>query len=239
MDNKDISNIAELASEIGFCLFGVADIREIKGSFLELAPGTIARFDRAISLAVRLSDAVIEDIVDRPTPLYLHHYRQANAFLDRGAFELARRIQEIGGEALPIAASQLTDWKKQSGHLSHKEVARRAGLGWIGRNNLLITPRFGARVRLVTVLTDLPLSAETPHPTLSPQNGERDNNPPLDGECGECRRCIEACPAGAIKERREDFDHVACYEQLKLFKNKYNIPHHICGLCVKACSGRM
>jgi epoxyqueuosine reductase QueG len=219
MDNKYIGQIAELASEIGFCLFGVADIREIKGSFLELAPETLARFDRAISLAVRLSEAVVDDIVDHPTPLYLHHYRQANAFLDRGAFEIARRIQEMGRKALPIAASQLVDWKKQQGHLSHKEIARRAGLGWIGRSNLLVTPQFGARVRLVTVLTDLPLEAGSPLPD----------------DCGKCGKCLAACPAGAIKERREDFDHVKCYEQLKLFKNKFNIPHHICGLCVKAC----
>ena len=215
--------IPKLAAEVGFRLCGIADIREIKKTFLELSPETIARFDRAISLAVRLSDAVVEDIVDRPTPLYLHHYRQANAFLDRGAFEVARRIQEMGGDALPIAASQLVDWKAQRGHLSHKEIARRAGLGWIGRNNLIVTARFGARLRLVSVLTDLPLEASSP--TV---NG-----------CGECRRCLAACPAGAIRERREDFDHVKCYEQLKFFKNTYNIPHHICGLCVKACSGRL
>lgn len=219
MEKYTQQTLSKTARELGFCLLGIADIREIKYSFLALAPETVARFDRAISLAVRLSDAVIEDIVDHPTPLYLHHYRQANAFLDRGAFEIARRIQEMGGNALPIAASQLVDWKKQSGHLSHKEVARRAGLGWIGRSNLLVTPEFGARVRLVTILTDLPLKVGSP----------------LSVDCGECRRCIAVCPAGAIKERREDFDPRACYEQLKLFKNKYNIPHHICGLCVKAC----
>jgi len=238
MANIDPNLISKLAAEIGFSLCGVADIREIKKTFLELSPETIARFDRAISLAVRLSDAVVEDIVDRPTPLYLHHYRQANAFLDRGAFEIARRIEGMGGHALPIAASQLVNWKTQSGHLSHKEVARRTGLGWIGRNNLLVTRQFGARVRLVTILTDFPLP-EAPHPTLSPQNGERGPQIPPPQDCGECRRCIASCPAGAIKERREDFDHVKCYEQLKFFKNTYNIPHHICGLCVKACPGKL
>ena len=217
-----MKRIQKLADELGFSLCGVADIREIKGAFRELAPETIARFDRAISLAVRLSDAVIDDIVDHPTPLYLHHYRQANGFLDRGAFGIARLIQEMGGDALPIAASQLVDWKTQSGHLSHKEIARRAGLGWIGRNNLLVNARFGARLRLVSILTDLPL-----------QTGS-----PLTEGCGECRRCLAFCPAGAIKERREDFDHAACYEKLKFFKNSYNIPHHICGLCVNACQGK-
>lgn len=223
MTINDPIQIPRLAAELGFSLYGVADIREIRKTFRELSPETIARFDRAIALAVRLSDAVIEDLVDRPTPLYLHHYRQANAFLDRGAFEIARRIQAMGGKALPIAASQLTDWKKQSGHLSHKEIARRAGLGWIGRNNLIVTARFGARLRLVSILTDLPLETGSP----------------LTEDCGECRRCLAACPAGAIQERREDFDHVKCYEQLKFFKNTYNIPHHICGLCVKACTGRL
>jgi len=219
METSTQQTLSKTARELGFCLLGIADIREIKNSFLELAPETVRRFDRAISLAVRLSDAVIEEIVDHPTPLYLHHYRQANAFLDRGAFEIARRIQEMGGNALPIAASQLVDWKQQRGHLSHKEVARRAGLGWIGRSNLLVNARQGARLRLVTILTDLPLEVGSP----------------LSVDCGECRACVAVCPAGAIKEKPPDFDHLKCFEQLKLFKNTYNIPHHICGLCVKAC----
>ncbi len=211
--------VEDYALKLGFSLFGVADLRGLEETLVEFSPERIAGLDRAVSLAVRLSDAVLDEIGDRPTRLYLHHYRQANYFLDRNAFELARFLQEMGARALPIAASQTVDWVEQKGHLSHKEVARRAGLGWIGRNNLLVSPRWGARIRLVTVLTDLPLRIDRPLPE----------------GCGRCRECIPACPGGAIAEKREDFDHRKCFEQLKLFKNGLNLGHYICGLCVKAC----
>ena len=75
-----------------------------------------------ISMGVRLSDAVIDSLidslVDSPTLLYAWHYRQANLFLDRLAFEISLHIQRQGYSALPIAASQIIDWKGQTAHLS-------------------------------------------------------------------------------------------------------------------------
>jgi epoxyqueuosine reductase len=151
--------------------------------------------------------------------LYLHHYRQANYRLDRIALDLTALIQRAGGNAIPIAASQIVDWEGQRGHLSHKALAHAAGLGWRGRNNLLINPIYGARVRLVSILTDLPLLIDSP----------------LNSFCDQCRRCIAACPAGAIKEKVEEFDHWGCFEKLKEFRNNYHVGQYICGVCVKAC----
>ena len=209
-----------VALELGFDLFGVADVVELRRGF-DLAPKTRERFDRAVSLGKRLNDAVLDDIVDRPTPIYFHHYRQVNAFLDRGALLVADRIQRLGHAALPIAASQIIDWEKQTAHVSHKHVGAAAGLGWFGRNNLLVNPQYGARVRLVTVLTDLALDVDGP----------------LADGCGSCQACLRVCPAGAIKARREDFDHLACFETLKDFQRRRIVGQFICGVCVKACRG--
>ena len=207
--------------EHGVSLFGVADIRPFKRDFLHLSKKSTDSFDSGISLAVRLSDAVLEEIEDRPTQLYFHHYRQANFFLDRVAFSLVHFIQGMGCSALPIPASQIVDWEHQKGHLSHKKVAQEAGLGWIGRNNLLVNPTCGARIRLVTVLTDLPLK----------------HDHPVERGCLKCEECLAVCPAGAIKERQEDFEHLECFEQLRLFRKRDHIGQYICGVCVKACRG--
>jgi ferredoxin len=208
------------ALELGFDLFGVADITDLRADFL-IEPKTRDRFPLAIALGKSLNDPVLEDIDDHPTPLYFHHYRQTNAFLDRGALLLADHIQKSGFAALPIAASQIIDWEGQRAHLSHKHVGRAAGLGWFGRNNLLVNPELGSRFRLVTVLTDMPLAPDKQ----------------LEDGCGTCRACVATCPAGAIKERRDVFDHKGCFEKLREFQKLRLVSQSICGVCVKACQG--
>ena len=216
----DYQALKAKAVELGFDLFGVADVTELRGDFL-IEPMTRDRFPLAISLGKRLNDPVLDDIDDHPTPLYFHHYRQTNAFLDRAALLLADHIQKMGFAVLPIAASQIIDWEGQRAHVSHKHVGRAAGLGWFGRNNLLVNPELGSRLRLVTVLTDMPL--------------EPDKR--LGDGCTTCRACISTCPAGAIKERRDDFDHRACFEKLREFQKLRLVSQFICGVCVKACQG--
>ena len=217
---ENYEKLKRFALDQGLSLFGVADITGIREEF-RLDKKLRSKFDRGISLGKRLIDGVLEDIKDRPTQLYFHHYRQLNFFLDRAAFLLSSLIEDLGFPALSIPASQTIDWKKQRGHLSHKKVGYLAGLGFIGRNNLLVSPEFGAKFRLVTVLTDMPLEADKP----------------LEADCGLCKKCLKPCPAQAIRERKEDFDHRACFEKLKEFRNEGIVGQYICGICVKACSG--
>jgi epoxyqueuosine reductase len=214
------ARLEDYAKELGVTFLGVADITVIRSGFL-LPEGFKDRYPFALSMGKRLADGVLEELKDAPTPLYLHHYRQTNFFLDRAAFMVSSRIQDLGFEAVPIPASQIIDWAGQRGHVPHKKIGELAGLGWIGRNNLLVHPEFGARFRLVTVLTTIPLEPGAP----------------LSDNCGSCRRCASACPAKAIKERREDFDHLACYEKLKEFRSQGLVAQFICGLCVRACDG--
>jgi epoxyqueuosine reductase len=221
--NRERQNKQELkksAHELGFDLFGLADVTAAREEF-NIDKRLKERFDRGISLGKKLIHSILEDIADRPTALYFHHYRQVNYFLDRAAFDLSSRIQDMGYGALPIAASQIIDWRRQQAHLSHKKVGRLAGIGWLGRNNLLVNPIHGARFRLVTVLTNMPLEPDMP----------------LESDCGECRQCLSCCPAGAIKEKKEDFDHLACFEKLKEFRRSGLVGQFICGICVKACRG--
>jgi len=219
-DKKNYEKLKEFSIDLDFSLFGVADIAEIKHEF-NLPKISVEKFSRGIALGKRLLDAVIEEIKDRPTTLYYHHYRQLNFFLDRGAFLVASKIQDLGFQALPIPASQITDWKKQQSHVSHKKIGCLAGLGWIGRNNLLVNPDIGSRFRLVTILTDMPLETDKP----------------LDQDCGSCRACIDVCPAKAIHEDLTDFDHWLCFDKLKEFRNSGVVGQHICGVCIKACPG--
>jgi len=216
--NLNKIKLKEIAKNFGSIFFGVADISAIKKDFL-ISQNVLADLNRGIVLGARLSDPVLDDITDYPTKHYFHHYKTANMFLDQMAFKLSGIIQSGGYKAMPVAASQLIDWEKQKAHLSHKHIGVLAGLGWIGRNNLLVNKEFGSRFRLVTILTDMDLESDKP----------------LKFDCGSCRACIETCPAKAIKENTHDFDHIACYEKLREFQKKGLVGQYICGVCVKAC----
>lgn len=225
---------------MGMDVFGVADVSSLWEEGIHVEPKEAFRhLAYGIVMGHRLSKSVLASIVDGPSLLYKHHYQRVNLLLDAAALRVAGEIQSWGYEALPIAASQVTDWERLLGHLSHRSVGALAGLGWIGRSSLLVHPRFGAQVRYVTVLTDLPLPlqpiAECGGSELETRNSQLETAVGMD--CGECRRCIEVCPAKAIGERREDFRVRLCYEKLKEFSRQPGIGVHICGLCVKVCEG--
>jgi len=219
---EDVEKIKSLCHRWGASLFGVAALQSFKRDEILLSPPFIDKLPLAISVGFHLSDAILEGIENQPTPLYFHHYQRVNILLDTIGLIVTSAIQDLGYQAMPIPASQIVDWKTQRGHLSHKHVARAAGLGWIGRNNLLVNEQYGCRIRLVTILTDLPLIIDST--SLK--------------DCGACRRCLSVCPTGAIKERQEDFDHLRCYEQLRTFAKTLHFSHNICGVCVKACQGQ-
>jgi epoxyqueuosine reductase QueG len=218
----NVKKMRALCHQWGCSLFGVADLRSFKKEEILLPPSLMDKLSYGISMGFHLSDAILEEILNQPTPLYFHHYQRVNILLDTVGLMVTSAIQDLGYQAMSIPASQIVDWKTQKGHLSHKHVASAAGLGWIGRNNLLVNEKFGSRIRLVTVLTDLPLVI----------------SPPSIKDCGSCLDCLSVCPAGAIKVRQEEFDHLRCYEQLRTFAKTLHFSHNICGVCVKACRGQ-
>lgn len=78
------------------------------------------------------------------------------------------------------------NWDAESSKstLPHKTIAVLAGAGWIGRNNLLVTPEYGSALCIGTVLTDAPL------PVIRPQITEN--------KCGACKKCVHVCQTQAL-----------------------------------------
>ncbi len=220
-DVQHNDKIEKWLDELGVDTFGVADMSFYGDEITGIGDLTSKELPFAVSFGIVLSVGVLETLKDGPTQLYLHHYRQLNYRLDMIGYFLGRSIEREGFRAIPFAASQVVDWQRQRGHINHKKIGVMAGQGWIGRNNLLVHPVFGSQVRYNTVLTDMPLGAARE----------------LDQDCGGCRACVEACPAGAIKMERSEFDHHGCYDMLNRFRKERNIGHHICGVCVKICRG--
>ena len=69
-----------------------------------------------------------------------------------------------------------------TGELSDRAVAVRAGIGWSGKNCSVITPEFGSYVYLGEMITNIPFEPDTP----------------IEDQCGTCTKCLDACPTGAL-----------------------------------------
>lgn len=207
------SEVEGVARAGGAALVGVAAVGEG-------VPEEFAGLGRAVVAAVALSRGVVETCVTAPTRIYGYHYRVVNAALDNVACRVASFLESRGYATLAVPASQVVDWDRVLGSVSHPRLAQLAGLGFVGRHNMLVTPRFGAGVRLVSVFTDAPLEADEP----------------AAGDCGDCYACRSACPAGAIGEGSEDWDRARCLEKLREFKKRIT-NQYICGVCVRACTG--
>ena len=216
------------AKAAGADLVGVADLGPFKASETVLPLEVLERFTKAVSLAVHLDDTIVEDIQEAPTPLYAQHYRSVNSTLDRLTAQLVKWITARGSSAYAIPASQIVDESNLLGSISHKAVARLAGIGWQGKSLLIVSPEYGPRIRLATILTDMPLSCDKP----------------AKNRCGTCDKCAKACPASAIKNvrtegryaNREEALHFSrCVEQTRQFKARLGIEAQICGVCIRAC----
>ena len=221
------AHLKQLKSDLGLLsrsylmkAFGVADLNRLRAEYPEQLADIPERFSRGVVMGTRLPQAVLEEIGDHPTPLYFHAYRQANYQLDRCAYAVVDWLQERGHAALAVPASQVIAYDPMRGLLSHRLVGWAAGLGWWGRNNLLVNPEFGSQMRYVTVVTDAGVEPDTP----------------VEADCGDCTACVAKCPAGAIKVEREGFDLTLCKARLDEFRKLPYIGQHICGVCVKACS---
>jgi epoxyqueuosine reductase QueG len=211
--------LKSIALSSGASFFGIAPIDDLRPHFEALPLDQTKGLTRGISIGARVSDAVLKGVIIGPTRHYLHHYKMLNLLLDQCALKLSIALQEEGYKALPVPASQIVDWEAQTAHLSHKMIALRAGLGWIGRNNLLVRPDCGSRLRLSSVLTDMPLKTDSP----------------MERDCAGCRECIDVCPVSAIKDSHKEWNKKVCLEKLKYFAKAHNVGQYICGLCVKVC----
>ena len=215
--------IIDLANSYGVDIVGFGDVNGF-------APKQYYELVTAISFAVRLSDTIIDQISDGPTHEYFHLYRSANRLIDDLAFQIVLLLQKHGYKAIPIAASQTLKKKNEmtyKGLFSHRLAATRSGVGWIGKNNSIITSKYGPRVRLGTVLTNLVVEYD---------------NPIEKSYCEDCNICVESCPAFALSgngwdpsvDREKIVDVVACSNYMR--DNYKNIGRgSVCGICISKC----
>jgi epoxyqueuosine reductase len=215
----------------GVDFWGVADLSPAEEFILEQGGELVAGYPVAVSVGIVLPHAIVDRLPDRGewsvVVSYKHQYRTVNGRLDLIASRITSLLQRRGFRALPIPASERIDDQRICAAFSHKLAAHLAGLGWIGKSCLLVTPQAGPRVRWVSVLTDAPLTV---------------TGAPMVERCGSCRECVDICPLGAYTGRafREDEPREARYDAGKCDRNFRRLREEkpesdVCGLCVYVC----
>ncbi len=223
------SVLKNCAMNLGADLFGIADLSEAQDFICAQGGDYLGRFQRGISVGIHLLDGIVDGLMRHEDPVSIYTYRglynSVNLRLDQIALSLAKIIQNEKYVTYVIPASQTIDNSKLVGAISHKLVANLSGLGWIGKNCLLITPEYGPRVRWATILTDSPLKA-----------GKTIKN-----ECGKCKECVDICPVKAFtgvpfnpsEPREVRFKAHSCRAYSR--RREERMGEGLCGLCVYIC----
>ena len=195
-------------------------------------------FYYGISIGKRLDDRIIDGIKEGPTIEYYNHYNQVNQELAALTGKIQADLGRAGVESIAIEPTVTSGTEAYNDEylrtltvdISHKMVATRAGLGWIGKSDLFISNVFGPRLRLVSMLLN--------------QDPGIDSVPVEESKCGKCNVCVVKCPANAatgklwnVTIRRNDFfDPHKCREKCnELARQRLNVDARICGLCVSVC----
>lgn len=226
--------LEQLLEGMGASFVGFSDVvGKLKGNLQPL--------HHAVTVGIRLSDAIIDEISDKPTFTYFHHYRTVNSLLDQIALRGLLFLQQQGFLAVAVPASQTVHNQEESysGIFPHKTAAVSAGLGRIGRNGLFIHELYGPRVRLATILTDMPVLH---NPNSDSNRPDQSVNKPQHNSCENCNLCVKACPAIALTgkdwqegmSREELVDAKACSDYMNQ-KFKQIGRGSVCGICIKVC----
>ena len=242
-----VEAVATRAREIGFLACGVAQLgpsqraaalddwlaRGYAGTMRYLHRQAKKRKNPALIVrGAKVAVVVLENYLPRSGPTVRPSGRPSVSLAKyaQGAdyhVVMMRRLEALAGFLLEHGATMARPWV-DSGPVPERELAERAGLGWIGKNTMLIRPGVGSFFFIGTVFTDLALEPAVPMAT---------------DHCGTCTRCLDACPTRALVAPRL-LDATRCISYLTI-EQKRPIPEDMaaqlggwtfgCDVCNDVC----
>ena len=217
------NQIEEVMLSSGCDMMGVANVERFKGAPEGRRPTDILPTARSVIVgAIHILDSVCDDLPETRYE-YTNQFYVLNGTLGSLSTRVARLLEDNGYRAIPIPAAYPRVNKELMGVFSHRHAAVLAGLGEIGFSNLHITPQFGARVRLVSIITEVPLEPDQPYDKSLCRKWQK--------ECGQA--CLTSCPVEAISpEGKVNKDLCLRYQEQIM---PWSAVELRCGICLGMC----
>ena len=211
--------IIEKLKEKGISIVGFADLSNIDYK-------SRRGLKYGIVIAKTVNKEILINIGNKVSMDYYNEVNRLNDILKDSSRYLEKAIILEGFKA--FSQADIKQDERFTTPLPFKTVATNAGLGWIGKSATLITEKYGNAIRLNTVLTDMPFLCGTPI---------------TESKCGNCTRCVDRCPAGAIKgikwnvnvSRNDLIDPKMCKEKVIERGKEFNILWGSCDNCLMSC----
>ena len=225
--NNDSASAAvqKTLAKLDVDMTGVARISDLKGTKLGKAALQLLPSARSIVIAAM---EIYPEFLDLTSPertmgsanlndLYRRHTDVLAGRLTGAVYNVARESRKAGLKAMPLPAEgPCVDGRFLEAVISYKHAAEAAGLGKIGMSSLLVTHKYGPRIRLALCLTEALLESTT-------------NDEP--GACRYCNICVAKCPAHALgrpeKGKPYAFNRFACRTYVDAAGG--------CSECVRVC----
>ena len=215
MNQKLTTKVKECAIGFGADLVGVAPISRFKNAPIMMSPqGILPTAQSVVVCAIRHPDEAIE-LGGEKHPQIIGPYSiqyVMNVKLDYIAFRVARYLDSLGYEAIPIASSNI--WRYRpfetltatfAPDMSHIYAATCAGLGGLGWHGLTMSPEYGPRNRFISIITNAPLTATPMYE---------------DKLCDMCGECIKHCPVDAYRKECDGVKTIEVEDKVFRFANK-------------------
>ncbi|RAP54293.1 MAG: hypothetical protein BZ137_03040 [Methanosphaera sp. rholeuAM130] len=208
-------------------VYGIADFSKNEEELIDMYGEDICKYPYAIAIGHKMLEDIIEKIPltynnDKLAQEYLDEYFNSHNRVSVIADKIIGCIECEGYNAIKLDVSGTNSNLNLKMPFSNKASAHLAGIGWLGKNNLLTTKEYGPRLTWATVLTDMPLSNYA--------------GSPMDSLCDDCVICVNACPGKAIvdlPDAKQSYSPVKCGEFLS---NRKKEGHPVaCGMCLYIC----
>ncbi|MGE4352895.1 MAG: 4Fe-4S double cluster binding domain-containing protein [Oscillospiraceae bacterium] len=217
--NELSEELSQVLRDNGAVLIGFGDVSDLVDDELNIG----------VAIGLPMPKDMVRSIEKDPTEEYRKWYHYANGVLNESINAGADFLRKQGYAVREQTTDKVQRSCDEYTALPHKSIAIRAGLGWIGKSCLLVTPEYGGALRLSSLVTNAPLSCAEPI---------------LKSRCGTCNVCRDICPYDAIKgvtweqgkSRDEMFDFEKCRSgTAERCLDVIGVRMTICGKCFVFC----